>query len=110
ARNVMAGGEGSSTGRALYEGALGGGARALGMANSGIAAGAPADLVSLDRSHPALVARSGDAILDGLVFAARDRLVDCVWRGGRKLVENGRHRAREASLARFVAVMKKLLA
>ena len=110
ARNVMAPGEGSSTGRTLYEAALTGGSHALGVDTSGIAAGASADLVSLDATHPALVSRAGDAILDGMIFAARDRLVDCVWRGGRQLVEGGRHQKRDLCLARFRAVMEKLLA
>jgi formiminoglutamate deiminase len=110
ARNVMAQGEGSSTGRTLYEAALAGGSRALGVVTSGIAAGASADLVSLDAAHPALASRAGDAILDGMIFAARDRLVDCVWRGGRKLVEGGRHQKRDMCLARFRAVMERLLA
>jgi len=110
ARNVLARGEGSSTGRALYEAALAGGSHALGVPKAGIREGAPADLVSLEADHPALVARQGDALLDGFVFAARDRLIDCVWRGGRKLVENGRHRERDACLARFKSVMARLLA
>jgi formiminoglutamate deiminase len=109
ARNVMAAGEGGSTGRSLYAAALAGGSHALGLRTTGIVEGAPADLVSLDARHPALVARQGDAILDSLIFAARDRLVDCVWRGGCKLVEGGRHLRRDACLARFRTAMQRLL-
>jgi formiminoglutamate deiminase len=109
ARNIMAAGEGGSTGRSLYEAALTGGSRALGMANAGIVEGGAADLVSLDAAHPALIARRGDAILDALIFAARDRLVDCVWRGGRKLVEGGSHMRADACLKRFRAAMERLL-
>ena len=58
ARNVMAVHEGRSTGRALYEAALLGGTRALGEAKAGLAEGAPADMLSLDAAHPALVGRS----------------------------------------------------
>jgi len=110
ARNVMAGRENRSTGRVLYENALAGGARALGEAKGGLAAGLPADMLSLEADHPALIGRSGDALLDAFVFAAQGSMVDCVWRAGRKLVERGRHRRREAVLARFRAVMAKLLA
>jgi len=109
ARNLMAGAEIRSSGRALYEAALRGGGRALGMRRAGIVEGAAADLVSLDAGHPALASRQGDAVLDALVFAARDRLVDCVWRGGRKLVEHGRHLRHDACVARFTRVMAKLL-
>jgi cytosine/adenosine deaminase-related metal-dependent hydrolase len=110
ARNVMAGEEGRSTGRTLYEGALVGGARAIGLAKAGLVEGAPADLFSLDASHPALIGRRGDAVLDSFVFSARGPMIDCVWRAGRKLVEGGRHRRREAVLARFRTVMERLLA
>jgi formimidoylglutamate deiminase len=109
-RNVMAVHEGRSTGRALYEAALLGGTRALGEAKAGLAEGAPADMLSLDAAHPALVGRSGDALLDAFVFSARGSMVDCVWRAGKKLVEGGRHRQGDAVLARFRAVMARLLA
>jgi cytosine/adenosine deaminase-related metal-dependent hydrolase len=110
ARNVMASGEGASTGRALYEAALAGGSRALGVAKAGIVEGAAADLVSLDADHPALIARDGDALIDGFVFAARENVIDCVWRHGRKLVQGGRHCERDVCRSRFKAVMAKLLA
>jgi formimidoylglutamate deiminase len=110
ARNVMAGREGRSTGRVLYEAALLGGTRALGEVEAGLAEGAPADMLALDAGHPALVGRSGDAILDAFVFSARGSMVDCVWRAGAKLVEGGRHRHSEAVLARFRGVMARLLA
>src|SRR6185312_9189200 len=64
ARNVMAPGEGISTGGTLYRAALAGGTQALGI-------GEAADFVSLDTGHPALIGRDGDALLDGWVFAAR---------------------------------------
>jgi formiminoglutamate deiminase len=110
ARNVMAGREGSSTGRTLYEGALRGGSRALGETKAGLVEGAPADILSLDVAHPALFGRSGDAVLDAFIFSAPGSIVDCVWRAGKKLVEGGRHRQGEAVLARFSAAMAKLLA
>ena len=55
------------------------------------AALAAADLVALDANHDALADRSGDAVLDGWIFAARRPAVDCVWRFGRKVVSGGRH-------------------
>ncbi|MBV9741764.1 MAG: amidohydrolase family protein, partial [Hyphomicrobiales bacterium] len=110
ARNVMAQEEGRSTGRTLYERALVGGTRALGEAKFGLAEGARADFLSLDAEHPALVGRAGDALLDAFIFAAPGSIVDCVWRAGEKLVQGGRHRRREAILARFRAAMGRLLA
>jgi formiminoglutamate deiminase len=99
ARNVLAGQTGSSTGRALFDGALTGGFQALGVPQFGIQAGAAADLVSLDATDPVLAGRAGDALLDSWIFGGGR--VDCVWRRGIKWVEGGRHRARTAIGVRY---------
>jgi formiminoglutamate deiminase len=109
ARNLMSRSEGGSTGRALFDAALAGGSHALGIEHAGLAAGAAADLVTLDPDHLALVGRSGDDILDGFIFAGGQNAVDCVWRHGTKLVSGGRHIARERCRARFRATMARLL-
>ena len=107
ARNVLASVEGRSTGRDLFDAALAGGARALGQRGLGIHEGAPADLVSLDATHPSFFGRKGDAILDSWIFASGR--VDCVWRGGRKLVEQGKHIAREAVADRYRRAVESVL-
>jgi formimidoylglutamate deiminase len=109
ARNVMAKGDGRSTGRALFEWALAGGSRALGIPTRGIRVGAAADFISLDPNHDALTCREGDAHLDSWIFAARLPAVDCVWRYGSKVVSGGQHRQREAIASRFQASIKRLL-
>ena len=58
----------------------------------------------------ALVGRSGDALLDGWIFAARTAPVDTVRVGGRLVVEGGRHVAGEAVARRFERTMRGLLA
>ncbi len=105
-RNVLAQ-AGGSTGRALYDAALAGGAQALGAPAGGIAAGAPADLVSLDTAAPGAAGRAGDSLLDSFIFAGTVG-VDCVWVGGRKQVEGGRHPARDAVGAAFRGAMTRL--
>lgn len=85
ARNVLAQGEVSS-GRWLFDQAGNGAAQALGIAQCGIRAGAAADLIELDLIHPALLARSDDALLDSWLFAARGSAVRTVWRGGKRAV------------------------
>ena len=65
-RNVLAPDATRSTGRFLFEGALHGGAQALGVP-AGLQVGASADLVELDAGHPALQARQDDAWLDSCV-------------------------------------------
>ena len=107
-RNLLAE-PGGSTGGALYRAALAGGAQALG-AQVGLRVGAPADIVSLDADHPSLATRSGDALLDGLLFAAGREAIDRVWRRGREVVTNGRHVAHATIATRYRAALARLLA
>lgn len=109
-RNLLAGGAAKSTGASLYRGALAGGGQALGRSTSGIAMGEPADFVSLKADDPFFAGRSGDSIIDSWIFGGGARLVDCVWRGGVKRVEGGRHIDRDAIDTRYRAAMAKLLA
>ena len=104
ARNVIAPQNGS-TGRTLFEGALVGGAKALG-ASAGIMEGNPADFVSLDSSKAPYL--DGDDLLDGWVFGALLR-PDTVWINGDTVVRDGRHRDREAITRRFHKTMAGLL-
>jgi formimidoylglutamate deiminase len=110
-RNVLAGGEKASTGRRLFTEALKGGARSLGVDASaaGLVVGAPADIVSLDVDHDSLASREGDGLIDGWLFAARDRAVDCVWRHGRKVVAGGVHVRRDAIVRRYREALGRLL-
>lgn len=119
-RNVMAV-AGGSTGRALFDAALRGGALALGAAGAagagsgachagpGLAVGASADLLTLAADHPAMVGRSGDRLFDAWVFTGQ-ALVDCVWVRGCKQVEGGRHRRRDEIAAAFRSAMAQLSA
>src|SRR6266478_6034049 len=104
--NVLVGGPGISTGRALFDAALAGGAQALAQPTVGLQAGARADIVTLDTTHPSLAGRRGDAVLDGWIFASAAGAVDCVWAGGSKVVENGHHRLRQKAREAFNAAMR----
>jgi formiminoglutamate deiminase len=106
ARNVLAPRDGS-TGQALFEAALLGGAAALGQPHAGIRAGARADLVALDISAPAFAGRPVERLLDCWIFASHSA-VDRVWVGGSKVVEAGRHVLRAAIAKRFHRVMTEL--
>ncbi len=108
-RNVMAP-PGGSTGRALYDEALQGGARALGAEFVGLSVGGPADLVSLAMQHAAFAGASGDALLDAWIFNAGNGGIDCVWVNGAKQVSGGRHKARDEIVPAFFKVMKELAA
>jgi cytosine/adenosine deaminase-related metal-dependent hydrolase len=94
-------------GRQLFETTLAGGAQAFGQAEVGLREGSPADLVSLDANDPHLVARKEDAILDSWIFANAE--MDCVWRAGRKVVEGGRHIARDSVAAAYAKAIESVL-
>jgi formiminoglutamate deiminase len=113
ARNVLAAAPGASTGRSLFEAALAGGLQALrppGSEPAGLAAGAPLDVVSLAGDHPSLIGRRGDETLDSWIFAGGRELIDCVWCAGARVVSGGRHRNREAIVARYARTLRLLLA
>lgn len=103
ARNVVAA-PGQSTGMNLFQRAIAGGAQALGSMG-GIAAGHPADLLTLDLSSVEYL--PAERALDHFVFA-RGIGVDSVWVSGSRKVEGGRHRDRSAIVERFSRTMKAL--
>ena len=109
ARNVVAHAGVASTGRSLFEGAVRGGAQALGQRAGGIAVGASADFISLRVSEPALYGRSGDALIDSFIFAGGRGCIDEVWSGGAKVVTDGRHIARPQIARRFGAALERVL-
>jgi formimidoylglutamate deiminase len=108
-RNVIGADDSRSTGRVLFEGAVQGGAQALGATRTGIAVGASADFFSLASDSAAFVHRRGDALLDSWIFAG-GRCIDGVWRAGRKVVSAGKHGARDEISLAFRATMRRLLA
>jgi len=112
ARNVLAAGSGASTGRCLFDAALAGGRQALRgtQGETGLCAGAPLDLITLAVGHPALLARQEDELLDSWIFAAGREAIDCVWRAGERVVSGGRHRHRDAAVARYATALRRLRA
>jgi len=107
---VLSGGSGISTGRTLFDAALAGGAQALAQPIVGLRPGARADIVALDTTHPSIAGRSKDTVLDGWIFAAGSGAVACVWAGGTKVVEGGRHRLRERARDAFNSTVRRLVA
>jgi formiminoglutamate deiminase len=98
-----------STGRALYGTALCGGAQALGQAVGAIVRGHRADFLVLDDTHPDLIGRTGDALLDTWIFAGSRSFIRRVIAQGHTLVEGGRHRDRERINAKYVRLMARLM-
>jgi len=108
ARNVLVPVEGS-VGETLYLGAARGGAQAVGRDAGEIVEGALADLVAIDTSDPSLCALTDGQVLDGLCFAAGDRVVTDVWSAGRHVVRDSRHPGRDAIRARYRDAVAALL-
>ncbi len=108
-RNLLANPAQPHNGMALFQGALAGGAAALGVP-AGLGIDRAADIVSLDADHPSLIARDGAASLDSWVFAAGRGAVDCVWRRGEKVVSTGRHRLRQPIVERYRKALDRLMA
>lgn len=107
-RNLLAPRESESTGRTLFDRTLAGGAQALGQKAFGLRQGVSADIVSFGGEDPTLAGRKGDALLDSWIFGGARP--DCVWRYGRKLVEHGRHHARDGVNARYASTIRRILA
>lgn len=108
ARNLSTGGPERSTGRALLETVLQGGAQASGRPIGQIAAGNRADLIVLDTEHPLLCGRQDDEWLDSWIFSGNQPLVRDVLVGGTLQVENGRHRQRDVVAKEFQQAMARL--
>jgi formimidoylglutamate deiminase len=108
-RNIAASPEKPAVGTNLWREAASGGAQALGRPMGAIAPGLRADLVVLDASHVNLEGRSGDRIMDALVFCGSDRLVKHVMVGGKWVVRDGHHPQEAPIEARYRQVQKALL-
>ena len=100
-RRGVLGAAGDGCGADLFRRATAGGAQALGIQAGALAAGYRADFVVLDADDPKLAGRTGDGILDAMVFATPNRAVRDVFVGGRQVVENGRHPRRDAIAAAY---------
>ncbi|MCP5089030.1 MAG: formimidoylglutamate deiminase [Rhodobacteraceae bacterium] len=108
ARNVLVDGAGS-VGQSIYLGAAAGSAKALNRNAGVIAEETLADLVAIDRNDAALYALTDGQLLDGLCFAANDRVITDVWSAGRHTVQGGRHVKREAVTEAYRSAISELL-
>ena len=97
-------------GRALFDRALAGGARAAGVPIGGLAPGLRCDFVELDIDHPDLLGLEGDAALDAWLFGPGQGVVRTVAVAGKVVVEAGRHIRRQPIRQEYAAAMKEIWA
>jgi len=109
ARNRLAGSGHASVGRSLYSAALKGGSRALHSSHS-LTIGAPANIVTLNKDHPALMEKNGDFLLDSWIFAQRTNPIDCVYVRGQLVVKDGDALGRELISQRYRKVLARISA
>ena len=109
-RNVLAGPTRprQHIGRNLWEAACAGGAQALGQPLGSLTPGRRADLVVLDRDHDRMIGHQPDSALDAFVFSAGPAAIRDVYVGGRRLIENRRHRSEDEIRANFARTMREL--
>ncbi len=100
---------GRSTGRNLFEAATQAGAQAAGRQSGSISEGQFADLIAVSTDNEFLCNRSGDKLLDSLIFSGRGRAcISDVWSAGRHMVQDGLHVEHERITKQFVKVSKQL--
>jgi len=109
-RNVTANGAERHVGMRLWQGALAGGAQAMGRKVDGIRVGNRADLIALDGNHPLLFGRDGAVLTDSFVFSGNASLVRDVVVGGKQVVSEGRHADEEKIARAYRKVIGELVA
>src|SRR4051794_394275 len=104
-RNVLCA-PGTGTGDTLFGAAVSGGVQALGQSADGLRIGQRADFVVLNETHPSLVGRPVERMIDGWIFAGDKTCVRDVYVAGRRVVADGRHVARDKVRADYARVLE----
>jgi len=111
-RNVAAD-ENASTGRNLFDAAVSGGARALGRTGShgetGLQAGARADIVVLDGRAPVFAGHGAETFIDAWIFSGNVPVVTDVIVGGVQVVTDGHHPQEHQIASRYNDVVRAIL-
>ena len=108
-RNPSLPDDAASIGAVLWRRALDGGAAALGTKTGRIASGYRADLVVIDSERAGLAGRSGDVLLDSLIFAPTRDVVRDVMVGGAWVIEDRRHGFEDELAAGYRAAIAEIM-
>lgn len=104
ARNVLAPGddnEESALARRLFACATKSGAKSIGFEGGSLEPGAPADFFTVDLDDPSIAGSSPDNLLANIVFSLSRTAIKDVVVGGKRLVEDGRHKDQEDVVTAF---------
>ena len=111
-RNVITaatGADAAEPARALIAHATANGARALRVNGGEIRAGAVADFVAVDLTHPVIAGWTDETLAAMLTFCAPTAVVADVWVGGVHRVAEGRHALDGVGVITFRDVVRRLL-
>ena len=108
-RAVLCDNDTASVGRYLYEGAIAGGARAVGRKTGKLAVGYQADWLVVDQNNPALFSKKTDQILDSLIFANNSNAIQDVMVAGHWVIKSGHHPLEQQSLNDYQAVLMDIV-
>ncbi|MFC7302029.1 formimidoylglutamate deiminase [Cognatiluteimonas weifangensis] len=109
-RNIAVDGVSPSVGETLLRGVLASGGHASGQPVGRLEPGACADWLVLDTDAPQFAGVQAADAVDRWLFSGNRNLVREVHVGGRRVVAEGRHLAREAIAARYRETLRTLLA
>ena len=107
-RNLLVSTQNLNTGRNLLDGALQGGAQACGRKIGRIETGYRADFVGLNAQQPRLYGRIQDDLIDSWIFSGNTNLVDSVYVGGKKIIDQGHHPDEETIARNFRQTLDEL--
>jgi formimidoylglutamate deiminase len=85
----------------LFECATSGGAKSIGFAGGKLEPGAPADFFTVDLDDPSIAGSSPEDLLANIVFSLSRSAVRDVVVGGKRIVEDGKHRDQDTIVKNF---------
>ncbi len=100
----------SSTGEALFAGAMHGGERSLQADTDALSRVGGNNWIVLDERAPQLAGAMDDDVIDRFIFSGNRNLVRETWIDGKRLVADGHHRDAERIGARYRQTIARLLA
>ncbi len=92
----------------LFDCATINGAQSIGSLGGTIEPGRAADFFTVDLNDPSIAGSSADDLLPSIVFSLARPAVRDVVVGGKRIVEDGRHRGQEEIVERFQALQQRL--